>query len=162
MKFTLIFILFFVINIFPQDDKLLRQDKDSTDWQKWGKANYYYEIDDKPVSRKRNYSINEENPGETLLKSAADIYWIFISDVDGDNCSFNPTCSSFFIEAVKRTNILQGTLMFSDRFTRDLNLFKLNHYPRIKDGHFYDPVSLYTLNSKYINIIPSDAVVNTE
>ena len=63
MKFTLIFILFFVINIFPQDDKLLRQDKDSTDWQKWGKANYSYEINDKPVSVGKRLFDKRRNTG---------------------------------------------------------------------------------------------------
>jgi putative component of membrane protein insertase Oxa1/YidC/SpoIIIJ protein YidD len=150
MKFIIILFLLSAINILPQ-----------TDWHKWGKANYSYKI---PLAneQQRNYSLKEENAGTFILKAFADVYWIFISDVDGDNCSFYPTCSSFFLQAVKKTNILQGTLMFADRFTRDMSLFKLNYYPRIKDGHFYDPVSLYTLNYKNIKVIPSESVVNTE
>jgi putative component of membrane protein insertase Oxa1/YidC/SpoIIIJ protein YidD len=161
MKFILIFILLFTINIFSQTDGL-RQYQDTTDWQKWGKANFTYQLQKPSTTEQRNYSLKGENLGGTILRSFADAYWFFISDVDGDNCSFNPTCSNFFVQAVKRTNILQGTLMFADRFTRDLNLFKLNHYPRVEDGHFYDPVSLYTLNQNNIKIIPPESFVNTE
>jgi putative component of membrane protein insertase Oxa1/YidC/SpoIIIJ protein YidD len=161
MKFILIFILFFVINIFPQIDKS-RKLADNSDWQKWGKANYSYQVSKPAFTGERNYSLKGENTGGIILKSLADVYWIFISDVDGDNCSFNPTCSTFFILAVKKTNILQGSLMFADRFTRDLNLFKVDHYPRVTDGHFYDPISLYTLNMENIKIIQPESVVNSE
>jgi putative component of membrane protein insertase Oxa1/YidC/SpoIIIJ protein YidD len=156
MKFILFFSLLFTANIFAQVKT------DLTISQKWGKVNYSYKIQDPPVSEKRDYSLEGENTSGIILKSFADIYWFFISDVDGDNCSFSPTCSSFFIKSAKKTNILQGTLMFADRFTRDLNLFKINHYPRVKDGHFYDPVYLYTLNKKNIIIIPTESVVNGE
>ena len=126
MKLIIIFILF-AVNSFPQSYNS-QQDPGSADWQKWGKENYSYRIPED--QQQRNYSLKNENTCGTILKSFADIYWFFISDVDGDNCSFNPTCSAFFVQAVKETNILQGTLMFADRFTRDLNLFKLNHYPK--------------------------------
>ncbi len=161
MKYTILFFLIFVINLFPQDNKYGKE-LNSTDWQKWGKANYSYKISDQTITGKRNYSLSEENFGGFILKSFADAYWFFISDVDGDNCSFSPTCSSFFIKAVKKTNILQGTLMFADRFTRDLNLFKLNHYPRVEDGHFYDPVVFYTLDKEDIKKITPESVVKTE
>jgi putative component of membrane protein insertase Oxa1/YidC/SpoIIIJ protein YidD len=159
MKLILFLIFFISINIFAQVNSLSRV-SEPTDWQKWGKANYSYQIPDETLGR--DFSIKYENVGGIILKSFADAYWFFISDVDGDNCSFSPTCSSFFIAAVKETNAFQGTLMFADRFTRDLNLFKLNHYPRVKDGHFYDPVSFYTLDNKKINIIPVESVVNSE
>lgn len=161
MKHVILFCLFFVINLFPQGIRHAEK-LNSADWQKWGKADYSYEIPDQTLSGKRNYSLSGENIGGTILKSFADTYWFFISDVDGDNCSFHPTCSSFFIQAVKKTNFLQGTLMFADRFTRDLNLFKLDHYPRVKDGHFYDPVILYTLNKDDIKIFNPESVVKTE
>lgn len=161
MKYIIFFSLFFVTVLFPQDNKY-RNALNSTDWQKWRKAFYSYLIPEKEVSGKRDYSLSGENLGRTILKSFADVYWFLISDVDGDNCSFNPTCSSFFVQAVKKTNILQGTLMFADRFTRDLNLFKLGNYPRVQDGHFYDPVTFYTLKKSDIKIIPTESVVKTE
>jgi len=50
--------------------------------------------------------------------------------------------------------------MFADRFTRDYNIFKRHeHYPRVKDGHYYDPVYLYTLNSASIKYIPPSVTV---
>jgi putative component of membrane protein insertase Oxa1/YidC/SpoIIIJ protein YidD len=149
-KITLAFILSFSFSTFAQ-----------TDWVKWGKADYTYRINN-PVEQ-RNYSFDLSNPGRFLLKSFANAYWLFISDVDGDNCSFSPTCSNFFIQAVERTNIMQGSLMFFDRFTRDMNIFgKVNHYPRVPGGHFFDPPSLYILDSDSINYIPPSVVVKNE
>lgn len=132
-----------------------------TDWVKWGKADYSYRINS--TSTQRDYSIGLNSPGRFVLKSFANAYWIFISDVDGDNCSFSPTCSNFFIQSVEKTNFVQGTLMFFDRFTRDMNFTgKLNHYPRVGDGHFYDPPSLYILYRDSINYIPPSVVIMNE
>ena len=132
-----------------------------TDWVKWGKADYSYQ--QKDFSSQRDYSIDSQNLGREALKTFADAYWILISDVDGDNCSFSPTCSNFFVQSVENTNLVQGTLMFFDRFTRDMDIFgKLGQYPRVPDGHFYDPISLYTLNPGKINYVPPPVVVNNE
>jgi len=129
-----------------------------TDWVKWGKAEVSYE---KPNRfNHRDYSFKEKTVPEIAVKALANAYWFFISDLDGDNCPFSPTCSSFLIQSVKATNLVQGTLMFFDRFTRDYNIVERNkHYPRVKDGHYYDPVSLYTLNVAKINYIPPSAVI---
>lgn len=130
-----------------------------TDWEKWGKADISYSIN--KDSGRRNYSIAGDNAGQVILKTMAAGYWIFISDVDGDNCPFSPTCSSFFLQSVKETNIVQGTLMFADRFTRDMDVFgRLEHYPIAKNKHLYDPPSLYTLNKDKITYIPAGVVVN--
>jgi putative component of membrane protein insertase Oxa1/YidC/SpoIIIJ protein YidD len=130
-----------------------------TDWKKWGKADINYEI--KSENHNRNYSLTGNNAGETALKALAITYWVFISEVDGDNCPFSPTCSSFFLQSVKETNIIQGALMFSDRFTRDMNVFdRFSHYPIAANRHFYDPPSLYTLNYTKIKYIPAGEVVN--
>ena len=125
---------------------------------KWSKADYSYAIPAK--NNERDFAVNEKGIGNILLKSAADAYWFFISDVDGDNCSFSPTCSSFLLLSVRRTNLIQGTLMFFDRFTRDMDIYKINHYPRVKDGHYYDPPSLYTLNSENIKYLSPSEVVD--
>lgn len=131
-----------------------------TDWQRWGKADYSYKIPD--TNDKRDYSFQGKNAGDVLLKTTVNAYWFFISDVDGDNCSFRPSCSSFFVKSVEETNILQGILMLSDRLTRDTDLLKIGSYPRVQDGHFYDPPILYELKESKINYIPSDAFVNYE
>ena len=132
-----------------------------TDWIKWGKADYSYQTKNPAVQL--NYSFDLSNPGRFFLKSLVNTYWFFISDVDGDNCSFSPTCSNFFMQSVEKTNIAEGSLMFFDRFTRDMDIFgKLNHYPRIQDGHFYDPPSLYIFNSDSIKYIPPSVVIKNE
>ncbi len=150
MKIVLIILFLSAANIFGQ-----------TDWIKWGKASYSYQVKDN--FQYRDYSFDNKNAGRFLLKSFTNAYWFFISDVDGDNCSFSPTCSNFFVQSVEKTNIVQGTLMFFDRFTRDMDIFgKVGNYPRVPDGHFYDPPSLYFLSSDSIKYIPPSVVVKNE
>jgi putative component of membrane protein insertase Oxa1/YidC/SpoIIIJ protein YidD len=121
---------------------------------KWKKADLSYE---KPNNfRHREYSFDVNDAGEFVKKSVAYTYWFFISDVDGDNCPFRPSCSAFLMQSVEGTNIAQGMLMFFDRFTRDMNLSKgRDHYPRVKSGHFYDPPQNYTLKQGRINYLLS-------
>lgn len=130
-----------------------------TDWVKWEKAGTDYRFNDH--SYNREYSFKSATAGEFVLKSFANAYWFLISDVDGENCPFRPSCSSFFLDAVNETNILQGSLMFFDRFTRDINVFKNEKYPRLLSKHYYDPASLYTLSDE-INYIPPGEIVNPE
>jgi len=127
---------------------------------KWQKENISYEKPDQ--FRNRNYSFQSDNAGEFIKKSLVNTYWFFISDVDGDNCAFQPTCSSFFINATEETNIFQGALMFSDRLIRDSNPFKINHYPRDKSGHYYDPAYNYTLSRGRIKYLPPTFVADDE
>ncbi len=146
--FFLIIFLFLTTAVYAQ-----------TDWVKWGKADYSYVLSNN--AGKSNYSFGGRHFGRTLLKTAADAYWIFISDVDGNNCSFSPTCSHFFVQSVEKTNIVQGALMFFDRFTRDMDIFgKLGSYPQVKDGYFYDPPSLYMLDPNKIKYLPPSQIVN--
>ena len=127
---------------------------------KWQKADITYE---KQVHLdKRNYSFESENAGEFVTKSLVNAYWFFISDVDGDNCAFHPSCSSFFMDATEETNIFQGTLMFSDRLTRDLNPIKKNHYPLDKNGRYFDPAGNYTLENKEIEYLSPASIVDDE
>ena len=130
-------------------------------WVKWGKADYSYQMPDK--FEHRDYSLKEKNTGRFLLKTFADTYWLLISDVDGDNCSFSPTCSNFFLQSVEATNLFQGSLMFFDRFTRDMDIFgKMGHYPYALDGYLYDPPSNYKLDKDSIKYIPPSVVVKNE
>jgi putative component of membrane protein insertase Oxa1/YidC/SpoIIIJ protein YidD len=147
--FYIIFVLlFFSTNLFSQ-----------TDWKKWGKAKTDYTL--KNTYRHRNYNFDSDNAGNFVVKSFANVYWFFVSDLDGDNCPFRPSCSAFFVEAVRETNIFLGTLMFFDRFTRDTNIFKEGKYPREKSGYYYDPSSLYTLSGK-IYYIPVNEIAASE
>lgn len=128
---------------------------------KWGKQEVDYQI---PAdSKSRDYSFRIDSPSDLLIKPLVNAYWFFISDVDGDNCPFRPSCSAFFAEAVKETNVFQGTLMFFDRFTRDMNFIsRTDNYPRVPEGYLYDPPSAYTLNSEKIKFIPASTVVRGE
>ena len=147
---VIIFSLLFITPAFCQIENL-----------KWRKADLSYE---KPINQSpRDYSFEADNAGEFLTKSLANAYWFFISDVDGDNCPFRPSCSSFLIQSAKETNIFQGSLMFFDRFTRDMNIAKgHDHYPKVSAGYYYDPPQNYTLNQGRIKYLPTAYVVEDE
>ena len=145
----LFLLLFLCTSAFGQLDNL-----------KWKKADLSYEKPDE--YRKRNYSFQADDAGEFIKKSFVNAYWFFISDVDGDNCPFSPTCSSFFMDATEETNIFQATLMFSDRLTRDTNPIKKNRYPHGISGHYYDPATNYTLNQGRIKYLPPEFIVEDE
>jgi putative component of membrane protein insertase Oxa1/YidC/SpoIIIJ protein YidD len=114
------------------------------DWKRWKRIEPDYR-NCKIVVNKGDF---QSDDFFSLLKKG---YSFFISDVDGDNCPFYPTCSAFFVQAVNRTNFVQGILMFADRFTRDSNPFKsYTHYPRYINGKLYDPVDNYLLNANAV------------
>lgn len=148
--FYFLIILFLTTSAFCQLDNL-----------KWKKAELSYE---KPYKYSlRNYSFEADNVGEFISKSLANAYWFFISDVDGDNCPFRPTCSAFLLQSIKQTDIFQASLMFFDRFTRDMNFSKgHNHYPRVSTGYYYDPPHNYTLSQNNIKYLPPEYIVDDE
>ena len=128
-----------------------------TDWQRWGKAEVSYEIETttSPTAR-----ISHSGVGSFFVSAFQVGYTYLFSNYDGDNCPFYPTCSAFFVQSVKETNLLKGFLMFADRFTRDTNMFKrYPHYPMYKTGRLFDPVHNYKLRPKEIKIYPRDIIV---
>jgi putative component of membrane protein insertase Oxa1/YidC/SpoIIIJ protein YidD len=132
-----------------------------TDLQRWGKADISYQIKSPYIDR--SYGIEKGSVTDMFVSSFTHAYWLFISDVDGDNCSFSPSCSSFFVESVKETNIFQGTLMFADRLTRDTNFFNRQyHYPYAVNGRLYDVPSNYELKSAEVKYYPPSVSVNDE
>jgi putative component of membrane protein insertase Oxa1/YidC/SpoIIIJ protein YidD len=148
MKSFFIFFTILSLSAFAQSEKA-----------KWEKADYSYRIDSSIESR--DYSISFDNPLNVIAKSVINVYWYFISDLDGDNCPFHPSCSSFFVDAVRQTNIVQGTLMFFDRFTRDASVVgRFARYPKYKSGKLFDPAHLYTLNPR--SFIPASTVIDAE
>lgn len=122
-----------------------------TDWQRWSSDEVSYEI---PEVEQRKYIVDTSSAQLTVLSLMQNGYYFFISDLDGENCPFHPSCSKFFVDSVKKTDIVQGTLMFSDRFTRDLNLFGRDKYPNHITGKKYDPVHNYTLDEDSLEYIP--------
>jgi putative component of membrane protein insertase Oxa1/YidC/SpoIIIJ protein YidD len=153
-SFLIFTVSFFALNVFTSSTYC------QLDNLKWKKADLSYEKPDE--FQKRSYSFQADDAGEFLQKSFVNAYWYFISDVDGDNCPFRPTCSSFFLQATEETNIFHATLMFSDRLTRDINPVKGNNYPREKSKHLYDPASNYTLNQGRIKYLPPAFIVDDE
>ena len=121
-----------------------------TDWQKWEAKQVSYELPTKPTAQTQDESASLTG---TLLNSLKSSYSFLISDYDGDNCPFSPSCANFFVEAVEETNMLTGTFMFADRFTRDMNIFKgVNHYSLYKNEKYFDPAINYTLNLQKIKL----------
>ena len=122
------------------------------DWVRWSAEDYSYEL---PVKTGKVLNLDDSNVESLVITTLKSGYYFFISDLDGDNCPFYPSCSVFFVKSVKETNIFQGALMFADRFTRDTNFFKgLSHYSKHVSGKFYDPEFNYELNSKKIKFLP--------
>jgi len=147
---TVLFFLIFTFVLYAQFDL-----------QKWEKADISYLM--KPVNTERSYGIEKGSVTDMFVSGLTHAYWIFISDVDGDNCAFSPSCSSFFIESVKETNIFQGTLMFADRLTRDTNFINRQfRYPFAKNGRLYDVPSNYKLDAAEIIYYPPFVSVNDE
>lgn len=124
-----------------------------TDWVRWEKSNPTYQIKDSYIER--DYDLSVSSISDIIVKPIFYSYWFFVSDVDGANCPFQPSCSSFLLQSLKQTNFAQGILMFFDRFTRDTNFInRQQHYPYYDNAHFYDPVENYALDSKRIKYIP--------
>jgi len=113
------------------------------DWERWDAKEISYEI---PQISGKSYEFDKSDFSMFLISGLKNTYYFLFSDLDGDNCPFTPSCSTFLVQSVKETNLLQGALMFADRFTRDLNMFKsIEHYHIHSSGRFYDPVTNYTL-----------------
>ena len=69
----------------------------------------------------------------------------------------------FFLQSINETNIFQASLMFFDRFTRDMNIAtRHDHYPKVSAGYFYDPPQNYTLNQGKIKYLPPAFIVEDE
>jgi len=128
-----------------------------TDWVKWVGREVQYQIVSKYEldTDKSNYGT-----GSKFLSAVRSVYSFLISDLDGDNCPFYPSCSHFFVESVNEAGMIKGSLMFADRFIRDLNFFKgSSNYPVHISGKFYDSSSNYTLNSEKIIYNPGGLLV---
>lgn len=133
IKLLLIY-LFFISVIFGQSEM-----------KRWGKL------------KELNQIAKINNDGKSTTNSLLPkLYHYIISDHDGENCPFYPSCSNFFFQSIKSNDIFTGTLMFFDRFTRDSNILKhFEGYSKYK-GKYYDPVDNYYLNKNEIIIDKKD------
>ena len=125
-----------------------------TDWVKWEAKQISYEIKKNPGN---TVQANVAGITAKIVNAAKVVYKTMFSDLDGDNCPFHPSCSQFYADAVGETNLLKGTLMFIDRFTRDINFFKgFNEYLKYSSNKFFDPAVNYTLDQNKIIFQTSD------
>ncbi|HPN37839.1 MAG TPA: membrane protein insertion efficiency factor YidD [Melioribacteraceae bacterium] len=135
------FILFFFISV-----TITAQ----TDYLRWEKKNSDY--------RKKAIIVEVESNNKNdffsfILSNSQKVYKTVISDVDGENCPFYPSCSTFYVESVQTGGIIKGTLMFFDRFTRDLNIFRdRSIYYELPNGKLFDPISNYLLKPDKIKL----------
>ena len=126
--------------------------------ERWTKAEVSYKL---PAPGSRIYRIRTTSFGSTVETGFIFTYKFFISDLDGDNCAFHPSCSNFFVESVRETNFLKGSLMFGDRFMRDTNFLKRKgYYPQHRSGRLYDPTHNYTLNKSEVIYYPREILVD--
>ncbi|MBK6681834.1 MAG: membrane protein insertion efficiency factor YidD [Ignavibacteriales bacterium] len=94
-------------------------------------------------AKSKYYKIEGDIP-EAAFKLLVNGYRLFISEPDGENCPFNPSCSRFFVEALGQTNIIEAFLLTSDRLIRDTSFGnKFKHYHIDKYGYLVDPPSRY-------------------
>ncbi len=115
-----------------------------SEMEKWEKSEHSYEI--KPDK----HSHQQESSGSSITSSFVSVYKFFISDLDGDNCAFNPSCSSFFSEAVYEVGFISGVLLFADRLTRDFNpAGRDENYQYKINGKYSDPVSRYLSSNSH-------------
>ena len=141
LKVAVVAVLIFCFTASAQSEK-----------EKWDKAGYSFSK--KTISASRDYSLNGrviDIPVKVLL----DVYWALVSEPSGDVCPYTPSCSNFFLQSVQQSNIIRGSLMFFDRFTRDMNVVnRLQRYPVAKNGKLYDPVCNYLLKPEKLIYIP--------
>ena len=110
------------------------------EYERWEKSDLFLSGDAKTVQIDTS-----ARSGISGIKLLQKFYKFFISDHDGDNCPFYPSCSSFAVESVEKYGLIVGSLMFADRFMRDANIFNREEYTLRKNGRLYDPPEFYFL-----------------
>ena len=127
-----------------------------SEWERWEKAEVSYTISAQMHNEKEN-GVSKNAPAG-VLSILRSFYSFFISGPDGDNCPFYPSCSNFYVQAVNEEGIIKGTLMFADRFTRDLNFIKdHSRYQLHTSGKLFDPPGNYSLNEEKIFLSQSES-----
>ena len=99
--------------------------------------------------QKTNYKeLIKDNHNEfQLLASGLFLFYkSFISSQDGNHCIFNPSCSVYAIQSIKKNGLLIGISDGIDRLTR-CNRLSLENYQKFENTNLYsDPV--YDSNEK--------------
>jgi putative component of membrane protein insertase Oxa1/YidC/SpoIIIJ protein YidD len=132
-------ILFIVLNLSIAQQSFAQQNEN----RKWEKTQVQYSIPIEDSEHKLDLKFMK--PSDYVVKPLLYLYRITISDADGSVCSFEPSCSEFLLEAIDKTNFLEGLLLFSDRFQRDANVFNRGEYALTKNKRLSDSVERYFL-----------------
>ncbi|MDP2303330.1 MAG: membrane protein insertion efficiency factor YidD [Ignavibacteria bacterium] len=139
-----VFIFGFSLRCYSQDNST-----------KWGKKNFTYT--NKELATVQSENGDTKSSSKSLVSPIIYLYGKTISEHDGDNCPFHPSCSSFFLDAVHQTDFISGILLFADRFTRDTNPVKSSKKNfLLPTGKLYDPVKKYLLKSEHFIFSPED------
>jgi hypothetical protein len=71
------------------------------------------------------------------------IFQKYISPVDGESCTFHPSCSSYGLQAIQEHGLLVGLPMTAERVMRDHHPGDPTRYPLYEKGgrlYYWDPV----------------------
>jgi uncharacterized protein len=94
-------------------------------------------------SHEHKWEIAQENNSamELVLSSLFLFYKHFISSQDSQHCSFDPSCSVYAVEAVRKHGFIIGLLDTFDRLSR-CNGMSPENYPQDEHKHLLvDPVT---------------------
>jgi putative component of membrane protein insertase Oxa1/YidC/SpoIIIJ protein YidD len=95
----------------------------------------------KPKNNYSKYLKENENEFKIIFSFFYLAYKEFISSQDEDVCNFNPSCSTYMIESIKKKGLITGILNGFDRLTRCNPFIKEDYYPKdINTLKYYDPV----------------------
>jgi putative membrane protein insertion efficiency factor len=103
------------------------------------------------INAKEKVSISSLSILKALALSFIRLYQLIISPQQGDVCNFQPSCSHFAFEAIKKYGIIEGILMASDRLQRCHYWAKGKYYPS-PNGKLYDPVKNHCLKENLDNL----------
>ncbi len=91
----------------------------------------------------RRPRVKSTNPVRLSANGWIRIFQKFISPVDGESCSYHPSCSTYGIQAIEEHGLLLGVPMTAERVMRNHRPENPARYPLYeKEGDFYywDPV----------------------
>jgi putative component of membrane protein insertase Oxa1/YidC/SpoIIIJ protein YidD len=96
-----------------------------------------------PEVRSEEYSTYLKN-SETEMKVLVSFYYLIykelISSQDVDACVFNPSCSTYTMEAIEKRGFIKGLLEGLDRLMRCHYFTEKNYYPYDRiTMKYYDP-----------------------
>jgi uncharacterized protein len=75
-------------------------------------------INEMPVTGKYNFDRTHKKLADKIISSMYVFYKRYISSQDMSTCGFNPSCSTYALQAIKSQGLVIGVINFFDRFAR--------------------------------------------